>query len=89
MIDIAKIVELSEEIVLDETELSGTTCFGIAKVINATLAAMDYSGLPVQPQQIYNANKNGTINGTKKAMRYTDDEVMTYVAKFVRKLTSK
>jgi hypothetical protein len=80
-VSIDRIVELSETVKVDE-ETTGYTGYGIAKVINDTFKALG-SDVTVTPQHVYNDATNGKVNGVKGAKRFTDDEVETYVAKFV------
>src|ERR1700750_2741765 len=84
-IDFAKIAEMSQTVELLETSES-MTAYGIGKVINQVLAHMG-SHIRSEPQTIYNYAANGKINGVKKVkgdgVRYTDDEVEQFVAKFI------
>jgi hypothetical protein len=87
-INIERIVKLAETVEVGQDEVEGYTAYAIAGVINETLAALG-EDFKVNPQQLYNDSVNGRINGVKAVkgtkVRYTEDEVELYVAKFVAK----
>jgi hypothetical protein len=92
MIDINKIVELSETIEIDETESlgEGTTPYGVWKVLTEVLRKVGIPTDKVTPQMMYNYAKNGRIDGKKGSKRYSDETVEAFVAKFVaRKMANK
>lgn len=79
------ILEMSKTVEIDAAELGdGYTSYGIAKILNETLAKVGIT-TAVPPQMIYNYAKNGRVNGVKGAKRFTEDEVMQFVAKEVAK----
>jgi hypothetical protein len=87
MINIDNIVALASTVeVADETD--GYTGYGIARIINKTLKVLG-ADVEVLPQMVYNDATTGKINGVKAGphnrIRYNDDEVTNYVARFVAK----
>jgi hypothetical protein len=86
-INVDRIVALAETVeVVDETE--GYTGYGIAKVINDTLKQLGVAA-EVTPHAVYNDSRNGRIDGVKhvagEKVRYTEEQVTLYAAKFVAK----
>jgi len=68
----------------------GFTPYMIATLINSELAGLGLD--EIRPQMMYNYDKNGLINGTKKqnAERpYTADEAVAFVHKFVTMRSNK
>jgi hypothetical protein len=92
-INISKIAELVETVELTEDDLrqneSGYTGFAIATIINKTLVELGAADQQIPPQMMYGYIRNGRINGVKKQMRYSEQEVETFVAKFVKIRISK
>lgn len=83
MIEISRIVELSETIETETDEATdGTTPYGVAKIVNDVFVAIG-STCRIASQMMYQYAKAGRINGVKNAKRFTDEEVETFVAKFV------
>ena len=96
MIDIQKIQKMSETAKPLEGKKTGTgyTPYKIAKIINQVLTAMGHEGLAkVTGPMIYGYSRKGLINGTPVPAFedhgvYTEDEVMTFVAKWVKRETA-
>jgi len=86
-INVDRIVKLAETVeVTDETE--GYTGYGIAKVINDTFKQLGVD-VEVTAHAVYNDAHNGRIDGVKYAsgakMRFDEETVTLYAAKFVAK----
>lgn len=78
----------NDEIELDDSPVGGYTPYAIAKALNEVLKGFGVEPERfVAPQMLYQYSKNGRINGTKAekggAVRYTQDEVESFIAKFV------
>lgn len=82
-----KILEMSKNVEIEAAEADGYSPYAIAQILNATLVKAGYVGKPILPQMMYNYAKSGRINGVKGVKRYTEDEVMNFVAKEVAKRT--
>lgn len=77
---------LSVEQIMTRGAVEGLTPYQIATLINAKLVAVGLEA--IRPQMMYNYDKNGLINGTKKsnAVRpYTIEEAVPFVEKYVAK----
>lgn len=81
---------LTTEQIIARGELEGFTAYQIAKLVNVKLAGANVE--LVRPQMIYNYSKNGMIAKGKKgdmSVRYTRDEVESFVEKFSSKRIAK
>lgn len=88
MIDVDALALKVAEVELDEVgteEADGMSPYGVAKVVNQVLRAVGSTRADVTPQMMYQYAKSGRINGVKGAKRFTEDEVETFVARWVAK----
>ena len=90
MIDINKIVEDIDTVEIDDAETAeGYTPYAVAKVVNRLLlqlqvANKERSGVyQVPTQMMYQYAASGRINGVKGSKRYSEEDVETFVTKFV------
>lgn len=71
-------------------ENEGFTPYMIATLINLELASKDLE--QIRPQMMYNYDRNGVINGTKRQndeRGYTTNEVLEFINRFVAMRVAK
>jgi hypothetical protein len=79
------------DIVRSLVEASGTTewsPYAIHVIVNRTLQAVGIEK-KIPPQMMYQYAKKGMLNGTKDTIRFTSEETVAFVTKYINKNTSK
>lgn len=84
MIDINKIISISETIEVEETS-DGTSAYGVWKIARDIFAELKIE-FSATSQMFYNYAKTGKINGVKDSkQRFSDDEIENFVALLIAK----
>lgn len=89
-INYSDIVETMENLPIDPKDQfvdgNSLTPYRITQILQDVLGKYGLSGkVKVSPQMIYNYSRNGRINGIKGSHRYSYEDVMKFVAKFVKR----
>ena len=95
IMNISEIIELSQSVEIESETVAtdGYTPYQVWKIVVETMEVMSLPTSKITSQMMYNYAKNGSIDGQKyestKGVRFSEDTVKYFVAKFVAKQAKK